>query len=435
MYSADAGRVETTPGSELHFIHQDLALIGQLTAAENLALARGAGAAAFAPYGDRSRGDRARELIARFGPEFDVDIPVQALSPAQRAIVAISRARDGWIHSANVLFLDEPTESLHKNEVEVLFEAVRKLAAEGTGIVFVSHRLDEMLALSHRVVVLRDGRKVADGKVADIDESRLVHLIAAAEVEAEHRREAAEPGEVALDVRGLSGSNVANFGLRVRAGEVVGIAGVLGSGRETVPALLYGAVESEAERFRIAGKPYERRSPAESLRRGIVFAPADRAALGTVREMSARENLTLPHLQLVRGRFGHISPGAERARTAAVLNDFDVKPRNTEQRIALFSGGNQQKIVIARSLHNDPRLLLFDEPTQGVDVGAKASIYSAIARGAADGAAVVVSSSDAKELLAICDRVIVMRDGSAAASFEGDDLTEQQLIAAGYGLP
>lgn len=432
----DGGDVVTAPGTELHFIHQDLALVDQLSAAENLALRRGEKLHALAPYGDRARSAHARTLIGRFGPEFDVDCPLHRLTPAQRAVVAISRALDGWTHSANVLFLDEPTESLHRSEVDVLFDAVRRLAAEGTGIVFVSHRLDEVLSLSDRIVVLRDGQKVADEPTRDVDESRLIELIAGSALDTEQRPDTTRPlGDVALDVRGLRGGSVEHLDLQVRAGEIVGIAGVLGSGREAVPALIYGAVPGAADGLRVGDVDHATPTPGRSLRRGIAFAPGDRARLGVVREMNARENLTLPQLRTLTGPLGYLSPRRERAEARRLLDEADVRPPRAEQTIRLFSGGNQQKIVMARALRDDPRVLLLDEPTQGVDIGAKASIYDAIRGGADRGCAVVVSSSDSKELLALCDRVVVMRDGRVAADLSGTALTEQRLIAEGYGLP
>ncbi|WP_448005162.1 sugar ABC transporter ATP-binding protein [Agromyces bauzanensis] len=438
VYTADAGSVELAPGTELHFIHQDLALVEELSATENLALVRGAGVTALAPYGGRRKRARARELISRFGPAFDVDRPIRRLSPAQRAVVAISRALDGWTHAANVLVLDEPTESLHRSEVEVLFAAVRRVAADGAGVVFVSHRLDEVLGLADRVVVLRDGRKVADDPVARIDEARLIELITGADPSAltRSRRSGRTPGaNPVLRVRGLRGGSVDHLDLDLNPGEIVGVAGVLGSGREAISSLLYGATAGTAEVFTVAGRPYADRSPGESLRRGVAFAPADRAHLGTVRDMNARENVTLPQLKTLTGTAGNISAGSERLEVRRLMDEYDVRPPRTEQRLSLFSGGNQQKLVMARSLRDRPAVLLLDEPTQGVDIGAKATIYRAIERGAAEGAAVLVSSSDAKELLAICDRVVVMRDGRAAAVLSGPDLTEHRLVAEGYGLP
>jgi ribose transport system ATP-binding protein len=434
-YTADEGTAETAPGTQMHFIHQDLALVGELSALENLALIKGRGAASVAPHRVRVERERARALIGRFGPEFDVDIPIRDLTPAQRAVVAISRAMEGWAHRSHVLVLDESTESLHRQEVDVLFDAVRRVAAEGAGVIFVSHRLDEVLALASRIVVLRDGRKVADEPVASVDRHRLIELItgaAAASVLSPHS--GSREGPPVLEVRGLQGASVEHFDVDLYPGEVVGVAGVLGSGRESVPSLLYGETDGSAVEFRVSGRPYPRRTPQRSLRRGIGFVPSDRARRGSIGELTARENLTLPQLRTLTGRFGNIWSRRERDETARLLNAYDVRPPRTEQRFSLFSGGNQQKIVVARSLRDAPAVLLLDEPTQGVDVGAKATIYAAIEDAAARGAAVLVSSSDAKELLRLCDRVHVLRNGRAAAVLTGADLTEHRLIADGYGL-
>ncbi|MCW4385187.1 sugar ABC transporter ATP-binding protein [Salinibacterium sp. SYSU T00001] len=437
-YTADDGSVALAESTDLHFIHQNLALIGELSAVENLGLANGRGAAAAAPFRSTEERARTRELIERFGAGFDIDRPVRELTPAQRAVIAISRALEGWTHPANVIVLDEPTESLHRNEVEVLFAAVRQLAAEGAGVIFVSHRLDEVLDLADRVVVLRDGSKVADEPVTEIDQARLVELItgdAGAVVgdaqSAGRRNEDAGP---VLRVRGLRGATVDGLDLELYPGEVVGLAGVLGSGREAVPSLLYGAAPSEAREYTVAGQSYARRSPKASLARGIAFVPGDRGRLGAILEMSARENLTLPQLRTLTGPFGNILMKEERDETDGAMAAYQVRPPLAEQKFTLFSGGNQQKVVIARALRDDPSLLLLDEPTQGVDIGAKATIYETIDAAAARGTAVLVSSSDDKELMRLCDRVIVMRDGRMAAELSGANLTERRLVSEGYGF-
>lgn len=436
-YTADGGTVQLAEGTELHFIHQDLALVGELSATENLTLVKAAGLEAAAPVRRRADRERTRELISRFGPVFDVDAPVRSLTPAQRAVVAISRALDGWDHPANVIVLDESTESLHRSEVETLFGAVRRLAADGAGVIFVSHRLDEVLSLAHRVVVLRDGRKVADEPVSGVDHARLVELItgsAAAAVAGTHAGTGRAGAEPALTVRGLRGATVEHLDISVQPGEVVGISGVLGSGREAVPSLLYGATDATADEFVVAGAEHPRRTPASSLRRGVAFVPGDRARLGAVRDMNARENMTLPQLRTLTAPGGAISARRERAETGRLMTDYGVRPALPEQKFSLFSGGNQQKVVMARALRDDPVVLLLDEPTQGVDIGAKSAIYDAIERAAAAGTAVIVSSSDAKELLRLCDRVIVMREGRGVAELAGPDLTEHRLVSEGYGL-
>lgn len=441
VYSLDAGQValsstaeegeEGEEVTEMHFIHQDLALIPELSAIENLYLAKGS----LAPNQIVAERARTRELIGRFGEVFDVDIPVKQLTPGQRAIVAIARALDGWDHPRNVIVLDEPTESLHKSEVDVLFQAVRQLAADGAGVIFISHRLDEVLELADRVAVLRDGKKVADEPTTSLDHGRLVELITGSSVaELAEAKPPIAAGEPVLMVTGLHGGGIERLNLTVRAGEIVGIAGVLGSGREALPTLLFGATPATAETFEVSGIAYDHRSPAESIRRGMAYVPADRARFGSVQAFTARENMTLPELRSLRTRTGAINSSRERQEASRLVDEFQVRPPRPEQRFGAFSGGNQQKIMFAKWLRNRPSLLLLEEPTQGVDIGAKAAIYQAIEAAAAAGAAVLVCSSDAKELLRLCQRVIVLREGLQAEELSGDNLIEHRLVLAGYGL-
>ena len=349
--------------------------------------------------------------------------------------MAIARALDSWRHPLNVLVLDEPTEALHASEVQTLFDAVRRLAADGAGVVFISHRLDEVLALADRVVVLRNGQVVADEPRAGLDHDRLVELLLGATLHAGERRTAHRVGEdVALRVRGLSGRVVQGLDLDLRPGEVVGVAGLLGSGREEVPAMLFGAVPSSAEVFEVAGRDHPERSPAGSIRAGLAFVAGDRGRLGAVGALNARENITLPRLRPLRSRFGAVSLRRERAETGRLVADFGVLPARPEQTFALFSGGNQQKIVMAKWLRNEPTVLLLEEPTQGVDIGAKAAIYAAVDAAAAEGTAVLVCSSDDKELLRLCDRVLVLRGGRLAAELSGAELTENRLVLEAHGL-
>jgi ribose transport system ATP-binding protein len=439
VYTSDGGTVELSSrdgfDTSLHIIHQDLGLASELTAIENLGITHYQGASSFAPFDRKKERAKARQLIGRFGEPFDVDVPISRLAPAQRSIIGIARALDGWQHPRNVLILDEPTEALHATEVRVLFDAVKKLAADGAGVIFISHRLDEVLDLADRVVVLRDGRKVADEARSSLDHDRLVSYVTGIPVgEAEHGENARRHGETVLDIKGLTGDILAGIDLGVSAGEVVGVAGVLGSGRETLPAMIFGSIDADVDSFTLAGKPYLRRSPRESIRRGAAFVPGDRAKLGSVRPMTARENVTLPELKSLTGSLGGISLARERSHATELIDAYDVKPPRAEQTFAQFSGGNQQKIVFAKWLRNKPQLLLLEEPTQGVDIGAKQAIYDAIDSAASAGAAVLVCSSEAKELVRLCDRVLVLRDGRIAAELAGDELTETRLVIEGYGL-
>lgn len=441
VYTKDGGEVEypaSTVAEEtgLHIIHQDLGLASQLNAIENLGIPKYKGlGASLAPSPVKREKAEATKLISRFGEPFDVTVPVGQLAPAQRSIIGIARALDGWQHPRNILILDEPTEALHATEVRVLFDAVKKLAAEGAGIIFISHRLDEVLELADRIVVLRDGVKVADEPRAGIEHEHLVELVTGVNAgEAETGRTDRTHGEVVLDIEGLWGEVLDGIDLTVHAGEVVGVAGVLGSGREALPAMVFGSLLAAADEFNVSGDPYFKRSPAASIKRGMAFVPGDRGKYGAIRDFTARENMTLPEMKSVTNALFSVNVGKEKALARELVAKYDVKPPRPEQIFKQFSGGNQQKIVFSKWLRSEPSVLLLEEPTQGVDIGAKQALYEAIDAAAARGAAVVVCSSEAKELVRLCDRVLVLRDGRVAAELSGEELTETRLVLEGYGL-
>jgi ribose transport system ATP-binding protein len=416
-------------GHSLHFIHQDLGLLPMLNTTENLDLDRPLGPRWITPVHRGSEHARAAELTGRFGAAIDVRAPVALLSPAERAIVAVARALDGWQHPGNVLVLDEPTTAFHRDEVARLFEAVRRVAAEGAGVIFISHRLDEVRALADRVLVLRDGKQVAEAAGGELDDDALVTAIVGTSV-AEAGREAGTIGPVVVSVDKLSGRHVNGLSLSVRAGEIVGLSGVLGSGREDLNALLFGAQRPSAGQITLAGDRLPPGDMTAAIERGAAFVPADRHRLGAVMTMSMRENLTLPALRGLRRRFGAIAMSAERTEARRWADHVGLRPPAPDHRLSTFSGGNQQKVVLAKWLRTSPRLLLLDEPTQGVDVGAKAAIYQLIKQAAAQGSAVLVASSDAKELAALCDRVLLVDQGQVAGELSGAALTESALVLA-----
>jgi ribose transport system ATP-binding protein len=435
-----AGIHEPDPGAtidgreRLHVIHQDLGLVGSLSAIENLDLGRRLGNRACLPAPVRRERARARELVAGFGADFDVDVPVDRLSAAERAIVAIARALDGWDDPRQVLVLDEPTAALHGKETSKLFDAIRAVAARGAGVVFISHRLDEVLDLADRVVALRDGRVVAQAQRGGFDHDALVRMIAGREVAALEPRRAGDVGAVVLSVSAVESDGVGPLDLTVRAGEVVGLTGLLGSGREHAGAVIFGAAPRTAGTVEICGADVSGNDPRAAIAAGAAFLPADRHRLGAIMEMNGRENLTLPRLSTLRRLLGRLDARAEREEARQWVADVGVLPPEPERRLALFSGGNQQKVVLAKWLRNDPSLLIVDEPTQGVDVGAKVAIYDLIDRASRAGAGVVVSSSDTKELAALCDRVLVLRDGVIAAEVPREELGEARLIRESLGL-
>jgi len=440
VYQADAGAVVEVRDAdgqilggpaareELHFIHQDLGLVDILNTVENLGLGvRGRG---LAPVRRAAERRHAQELIAQFGVDFDVSVPVGALSPAQRAIVAIARALDGWTRPDNVLVLDEPTTALHGDEVQVLFEAIRRIAASGAGVVFISHRLDEVLALADRVVVLRDGRVVADEPTAGLDHDQLVALIvgrAVAELTVLAQDSAAE---AVLTVTGLCGAEINDVSLCLRAGEIVGVGGILGSGREQLAAMLFGAQHRSEGLVEVGGAELVPDDTVAAIEAGMAFLPADRRRGGAVMDMNVRENLTLPMLGPLRRTFGRLDSKAERKETRYWMHTVGLNPPNPEQPLKLFSGGNQQKVVLAKWLRVQPRVLLLDDPTQGVDVGAKAAIYELIIAARRNGAGVLLCSSDTKELVQLCDRVLVFNGGRVVSEVPRESLSEARLVRA-----
>jgi len=413
---------------EVHVIHQDLGLISLLDTVENLGLGHGVGRQLILPVHGKAERSRARQLITRFGAAFDVTVPVGNLSPAERTIVAIARALDGWARPDQVLLLDEPTAALPDNESKRLFTAIRRLAADGAGVVFISHRLGEVLDLADRVVALRGGRVVADVQSSGLDRNALIRLITGRDAPRAQARTAPAPGgEQVLTVRGLAGTGVRSVDLDVRAGEITGLCGLLGSGRERVCGMIFGAVAREGE-VRVRSTVLPPGSPGAAIANGLGFVPSDRQAHGVIMSMRVDENLTLPNLKTLRSKIGSLSASAERREAAHWIGRVQLDPPLPQRDLEQLSGGNQQKVVLAKWLRNQPCVLLLDEPTQGVDVGATSAIYDLIRVAAAGGAAVLVSSSDAAELAALCDRVIVLYDGAVAAQLKPPVLTEARLV-------
>jgi ABC-type sugar transport system ATPase subunit len=438
--SHHAGRTHATSGhrAELHFIHQNLGLVDTLSAVDNFNLTKPYERRGLLPLPRAREVAQAEELVGRFGAAFDVREPVRLRSAPERSVIAIARALSGWSNDRNVLLLDEPTEALHASEVEQLFRAIRGVADRGAGVIFISHRLDEVFALADRLVVLRDGRVAADAPALAIDRERVVDLITArragkpAVPGSEAQSPSGQGGGSAphLIVRGLRGGFVRGIDLDVTVGEVVGLSGVLGSGREQVNSMLFGAVPASAEVISVGGRLLDRLTPAKAIRAGIGYVPGNRMRQGAVMTLTLRENVTLPRMSPFRAALGWLDVGAERGEVGRLIEEFDIRPPRMEQTFNLFSGGNQQKAVFAKWLRNKPSLLLLDEPTQGVDIGAKSAIYAAIRAAAESGAAVLVNSADTKELTELCDRVLVIEFGTVKTELRGLELTEASLVSA-----
>lgn len=432
-HNGGSARATVGRGAELHFIHQNLGLVDSLSAVDNFNLIKTYDGKGLLPLQRQREREEARRLVSRFGADFDVSEPVRLRSAPERVVIAIARALSGWSHDRNVLLLDEPTEALHKSEVEELFDAVRAVARRGAGIIFISHRLDEVFGLADRIVVLRNGTVVSDTAAQSIDRDRLVSLIAGASMERLQERTLRTPAtdsDPHLVVRGLRGGSVRGIDLDVMSGEIVGLSGVLGSGREQVNSMLFGATPAVTGRFCLGGRVLERVTPAKAIRAGAAYVPGDRTRQGAVMSLTLRENVTLPRMAPFQALMGWLDGRMERVEVDRLIEKFDVRPPRRDQTFSLFSGGNQQKAVFAKWLRNDPSLLLLDEPTQGVDVGAKVAIYTAIRAIAVTGAGVLINSADTNELTELCDRVLVLDGGVIKHELSGSELTDANLVRA-----
>jgi ribose transport system ATP-binding protein len=433
LHSPDPGA--TIEHGELRFIHQDLGLVSMLSTVENLDIGRRLGAGGLLPVHGQNERRAAEEAVRRFGGDFDVARPVGELAAAERTIVAIARAMADWSSPDGVLVLDEPTAALGGEEVDRLFAAVGHVARAGAGVVFISHRLDEVLGLSDRIVALRDGQVVADVPASEVDHDRLISLIVGRAI-AKAKLDRHERGVTALRAKGLFAATVRGVDLEIRQGEIVGATGLLGSGRDDLAAAIFGGVARQNGEVSVAGRAVPPDDPTQSIRHGLALVPADRVQQGGVMTLSARENITLTGLALARRRLAlaRFDRRAEKRETEQWISRVELQPPLPERPLQLFSGGNQQKIVIAKCLNARPQVLLLDEPTQGVDVGAKVAIYSLINDAAASGTGILVSSSDLKELMTLCDRVLVLRDGRVAAELQRHELSEARLVRENLGL-
>lgn len=424
----------------LAFVHQDLGLALDMSIADNLGIVRG-----FHRWGPlvnrRAQQEAAAATLDFLGVTASPLTLVRDLPVTARTLIAIGRAVDvGDADKLRCLVLDEPTASLPDADAHLLFGAVRQLASLGVGVIYVSHRLEEIERLADKVTVLRDGRRIRTQNVADTTRASMVDEMLGVGAEARADRSADAVGydyHISPDKRqilkadGLSGPRVSDVSLSVEPGEIVGVAGLAGSGRSELCRLLFGAQRPSGGRVWLGDRTMNRMTMAGAIRHGLAYIPEDRRGQACLMRMSVRENLTLLRPPLRRGL---IDRARERRLASAALDRFDIRPKDGEALVGALSGGNQQKVMLAKWFENLPSVIILDEPVQGVDVGAKAEVFEHLRHVAAGGAAVLLVDSDFDNLSELCSRILIMRHGRLAGELTGDAITTAAITRATFGV-
>jgi rhamnose transport system ATP-binding protein len=407
-------------------IYQQPALFSELTVAENIALGLDR-LRAWQPIDWKSRRRRASDLLQKVGARIDPDAYAGELTMPEQQLVEIARALGA---EARVLVMDEPTASLSEGETQNLFRVIRELRAGGVGIIYISHRLAELAEIADRVTVLRDGRAIATREMSEVDRQELIRLMVGRELSAVFPKKEVELGDTVLELRGLSSraAGIRDVSLSVRAGEILGLAGLVGAGRTELAMTLFGLSHSDSGTILLRGEQVRITSPSEAINLGIAYVPEDRRHHGVVPEMDVAANTTLGALPRC-SRLGFLDFDEECRIARDYVDRLGVKTRSLYQPVSTLSGGNQQKVALGRWLATKPSVLILDEPTQGIDIGAKAEIHALMGELAAQGLAIIMISSELPEILGLSDRIAVMRSGTIAGTLERSEASQSNILA------
>ncbi|MCF7934760.1 MAG: sugar ABC transporter ATP-binding protein [Synergistales bacterium] len=410
-------------------IHQELSLAPHLSVAENIFLGHEPTRGPFLQR--KAMRAEAKRILESLHTSIDVERQVATLTTGEQQLVEIAKslARD-----VRVLAMDEPTSSLSTGETEVLFRLIEDLRDHGVGVIYISHRLEEVFRVADTVSILRDGAFVGGGPLREFDRKRIVRLMVGRNVDTIFPREAPPPGPVALKVSGLSREGALHdVSFQVRTGEILGLSGLVGSGRSETARCLFGLDPFQEGRISVQGRQVAIRKPADALHHGLVLIPEDRKRQGLFLNRAVDTNITL--LQLIERRFGgfFINRSAQRQEAEQLADRLNVRYADLSQEISSLSGGNQQKVVIAKGLSVTPTILILDEPTRGIDIGAKAEIHELMNRLTHRGMAIIMISSELPEILGMSDRIVVMRQGTVAGEFAGEETAGESVmwVAAG----
>jgi ribose transport system ATP-binding protein len=411
-------------------IHQELALIPQMTVAQNIFLGREPLFAAGVLVDTRKMAAEAQVVLEQLGLDFPVNALISDLSIAQRQMVEIAKAIS--IRS-RVIILDEPTSALSERESRKLFGLMRSLREQGVTLIYISHRMEEIFDLSHRVAVMRDGHLVGVAPTGELSANSIVQMMVGRELKEFFPKANTQRGEAALEARNLrNGARLKEATFTLYKGEILGLAGLVGSGRTEIARILFGVDQNEDGEIRVAGRPVRIRSPRDAIRLGIGLVTEDRKVQGLFLGQSVRSNAAILLFQRL-SHLGFLLYGQMDRRMRGIFQQLNIRALNLEQRVRNFSGGNQQKVVIARWLAVNPRILILDEPTRGIDVASKAEIHALMGELAVKGMAILMISSELPEILGICDRILVMREGRLTAEFSRTEATQDRIMQAATG--
>lgn len=406
-------------------IYQEFSLVESLSVAQNVFLGENRGL--LVDSDDVNR--RAARIFAEMAISLDPTMQVRKLSPAKKQLVEIAKAISG---NARILIMDEPSAPLSAAEVETMFEIIGKLKAKGVTIIYISHRLEELFRIADRVTVMRDGRTIETLVTNQTQRQALINLMVGRELKEYYPRHSAAPGEVVLEVKHISGLGDEDISFSMKRGEILGVAGLVGSGRTELASLIYGAAPKESGEVWIDGTKRDIHSPAQAIAYGIGLIPEDRKHHGCILNASIRFNIALSVFNRL-AKFGIIDAKAQKRVTRYYAEKFSIRTPSMEQRVRNLSGGNQQKVVLAKTLAADTNILIFDEPTRGIDVGSKQEIYRLMVDLVNQGKTILMISSDMEELLGMSDRLIVLCEGKFMGELPRDKFDQRTIIEMASG--
>ena len=411
-------------------IYQELSLVPHLSVAENIFLGKTPTRWGGVVDSRRMRRD-ARRILDALGVSIDGDAPVHSLRLAQQQMVEVARALSD---NARILVMDEPTSALSQREVEQLFATIARVISNGVAVIYISHRMDEVFRIGHRVTVLRDGSHVATRDIDDVTAAELVRLMADREVSDQYPRRRHARGEELLRVDRLDGGGLKEISFTLHRGEILGVAGLVGAGRTRLARAIVGADPVGERRIVVRGAAERIDSPADAVRAGIGFLPEDRKLQGLVLPLSVERNISISHLSAL-ARFGVVNHPKEHGEAESAIASLRIRTPGSEQRVLNLSGGNQQKVVLAKWLAAHADILIFDEPTRGIDVAARQDIYLLMNQLVENGAGLIMISSDLPEVLGMSDRILVMRGGRVTRELAAHEATDAAVLQAALGVP